>query len=176
LFDLVGRVGGLDNQQPLFDYVLLRVLEAFLRHLPGAPTLTGQPSAGGPSGPIRDAVTALLANVAAFGHDQAAAARDAFAAGMAAVGAAATGGPSFEPVTAARDLDELDRSLRQLSSLRPRDKLKILSAVLATIRRDGKVEVDEQELFRAIAATLDCPLPPIRIAPQSASGSSAQIR
>lgn len=175
LFDLVSRVGGLDNQQPLFDYVLLRVLEAFLRHLPGAPTLIGQ-SAGGPSRPIREAVTALLANVAAFGHDNAAAARDAFAAGMAAVGAAATGGPSFEPVTAARNLDELDRSLRQLGSLRPRDKLKILSAVLATIRRDGKVEVDEQELFRAIAATLDCPLPPIRIAPQSASGSGAQIR
>jgi Zn-dependent protease with chaperone function len=175
LFDLVSRIGGLDNQQPLFDYVLLRVLEAFLRHLPGAPTLVGG-SAGGPSGPIRDAVTALLANVAAFGHDNAAAARDAFAAGMAAVGAAATGGPSFEPVTAVRDLDELDRSLRRLSSLRPRDKLKILSAVLATIRRDGKVEVDEQELFRAIAATLDCPLPPIRIAPQSASGSGAQIR
>jgi tellurite resistance protein len=36
----------------------------------------------------------------------------------------------------------------------------VLRGALATIRADGKVELDEQELFRAIAATLDCPLPP----------------
>ena len=59
-----------------------------------------------------------------------------------------------------RDLAKLDEALAALAGLRPNDKLKILRGVLAAIRADRKVEVDEQELFRAIAATLDCPLPP----------------
>ncbi len=51
-------------------------------------------------------------------------------------------------------------ALTALAGLRSAPKLKLLRGVLATIRADGKVELDEQELFRAIAATLDCPLPP----------------
>ena len=69
-------------------------------------------------------------------------------------------GQSFDPPAASRDLDRLDASLRALAPLRPRDKLKILRGVLAIIRADREVSVDETELFRAIAATLDCPLPP----------------
>jgi hypothetical protein len=38
--------------------------------------------------------------------------------------------------------------------------MNVLRAVHATIRADRKIEIDEHELFRAIAATLDCPLPP----------------
>ena len=73
---------------------------------------------------------------------------------------AAADSPSFEPPAAARDLAKLDAALRSLATLRPNDKLRILRGVQATIRSDSKMEVAEAELFRAIAATLDCPLPP----------------
>jgi hypothetical protein len=57
-------------------------------------------------------------------------------------------------------LRALDAALQVLGTVRPRDKERILSGVLATIQADRKIEIDEHELFRAIAATLDCPLPP----------------
>jgi hypothetical protein len=158
LLDLLGRIAALDAEQRLFDFVLLRVLEAYLRAQPAtarelAPR--GEPRKLEP----RDAVRALLANVAAFGHEDGPRARAAYAAGLGAVGWP-DDGRSFEPLAAVRDLGLLDAALRTLAPLRPKHKLRILRSVLATIRADREVAVEEAELFRAIAATLDCPLPP----------------
>jgi tellurite resistance protein len=50
--------------------------------------------------------------------------------------------------------------LLALAALGPRTRQRVLAAVLATIRADGRIAPDEIELFRAIAAALDCPLPP----------------
>jgi Zn-dependent protease with chaperone function len=162
LFDLLRRVSALDTEQRLFDYVLLRVLEAYFRSLSRAAPAARSARATPPGLSKHDAVRALLCNVAAFGNGDAAAARAAYAAGLAALGwkHASTGEPSFEPPAAARDLGTLDVALHTLGAVEPRDKLRILGGVLATIRADRKVEIDEHELFRAIAATLDCPLPP----------------
>ena len=55
----------------------------------------------------------------------------------------------------------LDAALDRLTRLSPRAKREALRAVLVTIRHDETIEVEEIELFRAIAATLDCPVPPI---------------
>jgi Zn-dependent protease with chaperone function len=174
LFDVVSRVTELEDVPELFDYMLLRVLEAYLRNVPGAPVMARGDDKSELS--IRAAVTELIANVAAFGHETAADARAAFTAGMTIVGSPAATPPSFEPVGTARNLAELDRALHRLMSLRPRDKLRILSAVLATIRRDGTIEVEEAELFRAIAATLDCPLPPSGYGTIGARGTAPAIR
>jgi Zn-dependent protease with chaperone function len=157
LLDLLERIASLDSEQGLFDFVLLRVLEAYLRAQPATardlPRREAQPLKP------RDAVRALLVNVAAFGHDDGAGARSAYAAGLEAVGWR-NDERSFDPPTASRDLGQLDAALRVLAPLRPNDKLKILRGVLAVIRADREVSVEETELFRAIAATLDCPLPP----------------
>jgi hypothetical protein len=106
-------------------------------------------------------VHALLANVAAFGASDAAAARAANSAGLAAIGAPAPGtAPSFEPPENERNLGKLDAALRSLAVLRPNDRQRVLRGVQAAIRADRVVAVEEAELFRAIAAALDCPLPP----------------
>ena len=158
LLDLLGRIASLDTEQRLFDFVLLRVLEAYLRAQPA--TARELPASGAQQKlKPRDAVRTLLINVAAFGHEDGGRARSAYLAGLEAVGWK-DDGQSFDPPAASRDLDRLDASLRALAPLRPRDKLKILRGVLAIIRADREVSVDETELFRAIAATLDCPLPP----------------
>jgi Zn-dependent protease with chaperone function len=159
LLDLLGKVGALDTEARLFDYVLLRLLEAYLLAQPGAARDTAPAERS--KAALRAAVHALLANVAAYGSADAAAARAAYAAGLAALGApAAADSPSFDPPEAARDLAKLDAALRSLATLRPNDKQRILRGVHAAIRSDRKIEVDEAELFRAIAATLDCPVPP----------------
>ncbi|HUO68835.1 MAG TPA: hypothetical protein VMV37_14940, partial [Gammaproteobacteria bacterium] len=110
---------------------------------------------------VRDAVRTLLATVASFGNADASAARAAYTSGLAAIDWSDAGGaPPFESPAVTRNLAKLDEALAALSGLRPDAKLKLLRGVLASIRADGKVELDEQELFRAIAATLDCPIPP----------------
>ncbi|HLF12690.1 MAG TPA: M48 family metallopeptidase, partial [Gammaproteobacteria bacterium] len=177
LFELIGRITALDAEQRLFDYVLLRVLAAYLRDLPGAPrggwvSYAKQPR---PKLSTRDALAALLASIAAFGHDSAADARVAYRAGFARISAQSPAPePTFDPPSAVRDLATLDAALERLASLRPRAKRRVLTAVLATIQQDRKIEVAEQELFRAVAATLGCPLPPTAL--QSTGGSAAQIR
>ena len=159
LLDLLGKLAALEVEPRLFDYVLIHVLAGYLRAQPtsavSAPRVALTKSA------LRDAVRSLLATVAAFGNADASAARAAYAAGLAAIGWPDAGNaPSFESPSATRDLAKLDGALTALAGLRSEPKLKLLRGVLATIRADGKVELDEQELFRAIAATLDCPLPP----------------
>jgi hypothetical protein len=155
--ELLGKVVALDSERRLFEFVLLHVVTAALRAAPGM-----RPArAAAPAATQRRAIRTLLANVAAFGHDEAPAAAAAYAAGLAALGwGAEPGDPRFVDAAAARDLDALDAALLALAALGPRTRQRVLAAVLATIRADGRIAPDEIELFRAIAAALDCPLPP----------------
>jgi Zn-dependent protease with chaperone function len=155
LFEVLTRLGELDRTPQLFDFVLLRALEAYL---PGTPLPAMRARA-----PLetRAAIRALLTNVAAYGHEHGASARTAFAAGLKSLGwTPAPSDPSFEPPSTARDLEQLDAALAALASLRPRAKEPLLRALLATIKSDATISTEERELFRLIAATLDCPLPP----------------
>lgn len=58
-------------------------------------------------------------------------------------------------------MDVLDKVLDQLERLRPLEKPKLLKALIAVITADNTVRTEEKELFRAIADTLDCPVPPL---------------
>ena len=156
LFEMLARITALDAEPRLLGFVLVHALRAFLRGTP----------AGAPPVPARTldaaaAIRVLLANVAAYGNDDATAARAAYAAGLASVGwQSAHGDPSFDPPAAARDLAALDAAIVTLARLRPRSKQRLLAGVLACIRTDGTIAATERELFRMLAATLDTPLPP----------------
>jgi Zn-dependent protease with chaperone function len=155
--ELLGRMQQIELKPRLFDFVLLRVLEAYLRGLPGA-------SPGKAPAATLDARTAartLIASVAAFGHTDTEAARRAYQAGLGAFGwQPGPHDPTFSPLSAARNVTELDAALAALVRVRPRDKQRVLRGVLATIQADATTAPEERELFRLIAATLDCPLPP----------------
>jgi hypothetical protein len=157
LSELLLRLHELERAPRLFDFVLLRVLEHYLRAAPDtAATLQRQVARLDGA----TAVRALLCNVAAFGHEHAEPARRAYAAGLAALGwRAEPTDPSFDPPTRARDLPRLDAALAKLAGARPRDKERVLRAVLATIQADEVTAIEERELFRLVATTLDCPLP-----------------
>ncbi len=159
LWELLTRVQELEPAPRLFDFVLLRVLKTYLRDIPGAEPAAGQRGRNLPD--ARTAVRVLLATVAAFGSDEAKSARASYDAGMASVGwSHGSDEPTFEPLAAQRDFERLDSALAALASVRPRDKERVLRGVLATIRADAVTATAERELFRVIALSLGCPLPP----------------
>jgi Zn-dependent protease with chaperone function len=57
-------------------------------------------------------------------------------------------------------LSEADNALTRLSMASPQLKKKILKACIACITADSAITIDEAEMLRAIADTLDCPIPP----------------
>jgi tellurite resistance protein len=57
-------------------------------------------------------------------------------------------------------LEHVDAALDRLVQAAPAIKKKVLDACAHTIAADGLIQADEAELLRAIAETLDCPLPP----------------
>ncbi len=67
------------------------------------------------------------------------------------------------PVSA--DLTVFDAALRRLAATPLLPRLRLLSACARAVSHDGRLEVPELELLRAIGALLDCPLPPLPDAP-----------
>ena len=59
------------------------------------------------------------------------------------------------------DLPRLNAALDALITLKPLMKPAFLKACAVGIAADGKTTVQELEILRAIAATIDCPLPPL---------------
>ncbi|MEI8374240.1 MAG: M48 family metallopeptidase [Planctomycetota bacterium] len=59
--------------------------------------------------------------------------------------------------------DTFDAALSELAQASPAVKRRILEAVVACIAADGKMTVEENELLRAVAAALACPLPPVPV-------------
>jgi len=65
------------------------------------------------------------------------------------------------PDTLHRDsFSQLNNALDQLAAAAPRVKERVIDACSHTVLANENVSLDEGELLRAIAATLDCPLPP----------------
>jgi len=58
-------------------------------------------------------------------------------------------------------LADADKALEQLNLTKPLQKPKLLKAMSLCILHDGQVTITEAELFRAIADSLDCPIPPL---------------
>jgi hypothetical protein len=60
-----------------------------------------------------------------------------------------------------RGLKDLDTALKRLAKASPGIKKEVLKACMACISADSVVNVQEAEMVRAIADSLDCPIPPI---------------
>lgn len=156
LFDLIGKLVAVDGEMQLFEFVLVRVLDAYLRDRPGARRDRRRPAMQPAA-----ASSTLLSVLSAFGHGRCEDAQAAYAAGISLLGAdASVDSPSFDDLGSLRDLSQLGQALDVLASSPPQLKRKLLVAVRATIEHDRTVEIEEMELFRAIAASLHIPVPP----------------
>lgn len=57
-------------------------------------------------------------------------------------------------------LIDLNQAVTSLRNLKPLQKPRLLKALSQCVLHDGTITTDEAELFRAIADSLDCPIPP----------------
>ncbi len=76
--------------------------------------------------------------------------------GVLALIARANGAKSEAPSAAA-----ISASLERLRHLAPLEKPAVLGACVEAARSDGSIDSAEAELVRMVAATLDCPVPPV---------------
>jgi Zn-dependent protease with chaperone function len=72
-------------------------------------------------------------------------------------------------------LSHVDAALGRLSQSVPQIKKNVLNACAETVAADGVIQEGEAELLRAIADTLDCPVPPF-VQPQEEVGASVLVR
>ncbi len=143
-----------DKKVSLFEWSLYRIttknIEA--KDVPGVKSLRQ----------VRPALELLLYFVAVAGNNSDTQA--AIQAGRAMLGLTADTA-AYNDADSQREhlsLPNLDTALNQLEQLKPLEKPRLLKALIATINADNQVTSCERELFRAVADTLNCPVPPLQ--------------
>jgi Zn-dependent protease with chaperone function len=100
-------------------------------------------------------ISLILTLLAHAGHRESELARAAFAAASDKMGLGID-----EPLDRAElGLDSLDRALSRLQQATPAIKEQLIRACATSILHDGRITSREIELLRAVADTLDCPIP-----------------
>lgn len=159
----VGAMIAADGQTDIFEFalqkMLFRHLDIYFRHLP--PPFPNLRSVEG----VMLEISILLSALAHCGSGDPAAKRTAFENGAATLKASSS--PVFL-IGAECGIGKIDQALNKLAGLAPQRKKRVLDACFATAASDGTITVWEGELLRAIADTLDCPLPPFVVAPAAA--------
>jgi len=145
-----------DGRISLFEWCLRRIV---LHHLAKAfDRPAGSGAATGDLTPVAGACVVLLSLLAHAGNPQEGGAVAAFAAARLELGLEIELAPADRVGLAA-----LDRALADLERLAPQLKARLLTACGACVTADGLIAPVEAELLRAVAATLDCPMPPLAI-------------
>ena len=144
-----------DRQIDLFEYTLQKIV---LRHLDpyfhGAPKRVTQYYAIEPL--MKDCVV-LLSILAHTGHSEMEQKENAFRQGIQRLDVENDNQLlSFDEC----NLAQVDTALQKLEKASPIIKKNVLGACACTIAADGIIQMEESELLRAIADTLDCPIPP----------------
>ncbi len=146
-----------DQRVSLFEFALQRMLfrhldRQYRRAAPQAVRFTTV-------GPLLPSLSALLSSLARIGQEAPEDVERAFRAGAAKLGPE---GASLGLVAEdAGSLPAVDQALNALAAASPPLKKRAIDACAACIAADGRVTVEEGELLRAIADSLDCPMPPI---------------
>jgi len=143
-----------DERIDVFEWTLGRII---LRHL--APRYTKvRPRAVQyyALAKLSDPCAALLSTLAYVGHADAEQARAAFDRGAGHLDVDL----ELLPVDAC-SLRTLEQALDPLATVSPNLKRQLLVACAATVSADEQITIKEGELFRAIADSLDCPVPPL---------------
>jgi Zn-dependent protease with chaperone function len=137
-----------DRRVTLREFVLLTLLRQRLRDGAGQPIRTQFRRIEEVAADVH-VVLSLVASDAA-----------AFAKGAAVLGLGWPGPVAREALTTAK----VNESLERVRHLAPLAKPGILKACLAAAGADGAIALPEAELVRMVAATLDCPMPPLPVA------------
>jgi Zn-dependent protease with chaperone function len=146
-----------DNETDLFEFMLQKIV---MRHLDTRfyPERRPVTQFYDLHALVRDAGI-LLSATAYAGADDATQAHAAFAKGAESLGRIARTEIPWLPPTEC-DLTHLDAALDRFAHSAPQIKKNVLSACAETVAFDALIQPREAELLRAIADSLDCPIPP----------------
>ena len=144
-----------DSRVSLFEFALQKVLA---HHLALAAQPSGRRDVYSPAD-VANEMSVILSFAARLRPAEEPEIQFAFNAGAAGFG-------GLHPPLALRPpdlatLDQLDTALDKLALAHGPVKKRLLSALIATVSSDGHIAPDEAELVRALASTLDCPMPAI---------------
>lgn len=142
-----------DNKLSLFEYtitsIVIRNLDSFFykpkKKIAQIYSIKG----------VLEESTLVLSLISRLGHRSEQDAERAFALGRAVLGFDV----EISPLNACT-LGSLDKALHALNLATAKIKKQVLAACLKAITYDGELEVKEVEIFRAIADSLGCPVPP----------------
>ncbi|MGH7144937.1 MAG: M48 family metallopeptidase [Planctomycetota bacterium] len=171
LRNAVGKLIEADGRTSLFEFLLTQLLRQHLDRYFGAtrpptPQYYGLGQLSAPLGLLLSYV-AYAGTVGVEAEDAAhpltadakAAALQAFRAGAAML-SLDTNAAQLLP-REQLNFDALSRAMTQFRLLAPALKKRLLAACAAAISADRVISTEEAELFRAIAAAIDCPAPPL---------------
>ena len=144
-----------DNRLDRFEWVLGRLLMRHLRH--HGSQRTRDTAARRSLDALHEPARLVLAMLAWSGARSEAQAAQAFKVAAGAVNLGNVDLPGREDCS----VDALDGALDQLEGLRFRDRGRLLEAAVDGVCADGHATLAEVELLRALAAALDCPMPPV---------------
>lgn len=108
---------------------------------------------------LQKEICMLLAVVVQAGHETRVDAKQAFHNALEALGV--KWAARADLVEQDPDYRFLEAALDRLNAASPAIKKQVLTAAATAITHDNQVTVTEAELFRAIAESLDCPVPPV---------------
>ncbi|MEE2907478.1 MAG: M48 family metallopeptidase [Planctomycetota bacterium] len=146
--------GTIDRWEWVVDTVLDRHLEERY-HKPGA-----ERKARAQLTKCKSSVNTVLGTLACTGADNQETARGAFKRGLEVLGWQAD-----LPDPSSLKLRALRSALRDIRRVRFTDRKQFLQACEACILHDGKTTIEEAETLRAIAESIDCPMPPFLAQP-----------
>jgi len=110
--------------------------------------------------PLQTEVCRLIAILVRVGHDQQADIDKAWSVGLKSLDKSAWSDERkflTEPLNAKL----LTKAIEKVNLASPVIKKRVLTAMAEAIACDGKITVEEAETFRAVAESLDCPVPPV---------------
>jgi Zn-dependent protease with chaperone function len=157
--DLVEKIIHADQKVNLFEFAVQEIVRSGLREVLKVkmPTI----SVRNIDKVIKDA--ALLMNLmATAGSREAGEAEKAFAAGAGKLGEHGLQ-LHYQPGMS-HDMDKIKTALDHIMTSVMPVRRQILDAMLACLQRDGNIDDEEFELFRAFAAALEVPVPPLSAA------------
>jgi Zn-dependent protease with chaperone function/uncharacterized tellurite resistance protein B-like protein len=149
------HIASSDDDISLIEYAVLRMT---LRNLDSLHGVSRRPQVRFTElSPLSDECSILLSAVAWFGSDDRIRAEAAFSRGTLRLAGVSPG--AILPAHRA-SLKDLDDALDRLAETSPELKEQIIAAAVDTATTDGVITTEEGEVLRAIADTLDCPIPP----------------
>jgi Zn-dependent protease with chaperone function len=154
---LAARLIETDGEVDLYEFCYYRILTSNLASAIGGTGRRRSRTRG--RQPLQAAAIDLLRALATLGHRDEVTRRAAYQSGIDTLGDWAREYPYEND--GRHVISVLDHSFDVLTGLNSKGKESLVRAISATAGHDGKLDIAEAELIRAICATLDFPLPPI---------------